>query len=741
MFPLTDQTPVFPALKYSSPDEGSFRLPSSEWKLMLSTATANLSMQQVITQEFKAHGWNAAWTDYDNENAADLRIVTAEGLSLEENEKLSRLAVPGQSYVLTVREEGARIAALTEIGALYGVVTFLQLAAKAANGLVAGQVIVDGPDVEKRVISPTLTWYAGYARAGFGMQLWNGERWKEFIDWCLRHKVNALNVVMYGFWPFEFPEYPETVLKQLPVQTWNEETGQWMEVSFTHPNLLEPFLSDLIRYANERGIDIYAYIGLNSYSGGYAVRHPEMRAVLSEELKQAGHVNNYDSLCTSKPEVRNYLIASVKRIEELGFNGLVFEESEEVQWFCQCEDCQRAYGHLPPNEAKHQVSVDLLKEYIKVLNPDTLIGVRWLREPPIVKEVSRLTYWAEQLPERVQLFWTPGLEDDDREFIKWVNIFGRERIYSRNCEGSGFAASLGRIPYLLPDTFPEELRNYAFQHLRNDIAQFQGAANAGCKGINGYGFEWYGHELYFAATAQYGWNSHALDQEEFLTAASRHMFGKELGSVYERIIRTLPCIHETQICAELPSFPFMPNKYIGQEGRLYLERCLYYAEEAAALLEYMLSRDLTKFQRECAQATFLMASRMQAVSQAGIAYNQYLEVRETNPQDRATAAHFADLALAAAEEDYRIIKINYFDSKEHQWTGVAIGEYYIPMVINEYRKRFASDLGEEYAPRKEPAYIVGGESLPWEWLLEWGPKIAAAKPLAALGQLLPDREG
>ncbi|MBW7462040.1 hypothetical protein K0U00_49130, partial [Paenibacillus sepulcri] len=130
----------------------------------------------------------------------------------------------------------------------------------------------------------------------------------------------------------------------------------------------------------------------------------------------------------------------------------------------------------------------------------------------------------------------------------------------------GFAASLGRIPYIIPDTFPDQLKNYAFQHLWNDISQFQGSVNTGCAGINGYGFEWYGHELFFMAAAQYGWNAWAFDHDGFLAHAARHLFGKTNGARYEKLIRKLPCIHETQICPRLPSFPFMPDKYIGEEG-------------------------------------------------------------------------------------------------------------------------------------------------------------------------------
>ncbi|SDE10443.1 Glycosyl hydrolase family 20, domain 2 [Paenibacillus sp. UNCCL117] len=671
------------------------------------------------------------------EEGAHESMITLRGretMSAETRELLGRQAHPAQAYRLEIAPDGATVCALEREGALHGIATLLQLLEEAGDAGIPAVEITDGPDIARRIISPTLTWYAGFARAGFGTQLWDGERWKSFVDWCFRRKINALNIVMYGFWPFEFSEYPETVLRDLPVDTWSAEIGDWVGVSYTHPNLRKPFLEELIRYANERGIAVYAYIGMNSYSGGYPVAHPDRRSVLSPELAAAGHVNNYDSLCTSREDVRRYLIASVKRIEELGFNGLVFEESEEVQWFCQCEECRRKYGHLSPNDAKHSVTAELLAAYIQVLKPETLVGIRWLREPPIVKDEACLAAWRDRLPERVKLFWAPGLEDDDGEFLKWVRVFGPDRIWSRNCEGSGFAASLGRIPYLIPDTFPESLQSYAFQHLWNDIAQFQGAVNTGCAAINGYGFEWYGHELFFMATAQYGWDCWRLERNEFLAHAAIHLHGRTNGERYERLIRILPCIHETQICPSLPSFPFMPNKYVGEEGLAYLESSAIAAAEALKELDAILgSGELTQVQRENAEATQVMTLRMKEVIAAGIGFNRFLQERDADQPDTGRLYSYARQALRHAEENYRLIKEHYFDTREHSWTGVPIGEYYIPMVINEYKKTFHEVLRDpEFAPDDHVPYIVGGESLPWEWLLEWGPRIAAAKPLAAV---------
>lgn len=712
--------------------EGGYRIDFSEIQLQLPDSFRQA--ESVICNELEAMGYKKIAVIFLRTGAAKQELVLVDASlqpdSLEHNKLMSQV-IPEQSYLLSIEENRIKIVALSAQGALYGLVTLGQLLLHAADGQMACLRIADGPDVERRVISPTLTWYAGFARVGFGTQLWDGAQWKGFMDWCFRHKINALNIVMYGFWPFDFPAYPETELKNIKVSTWANEIKDWLELIFTHPNITKPFLTEMIAYANLRGIACYAYIGLNSYSGGYPVVNPDSRMVLSAELKHKGHVNNYDSMCPSRPEVREYLIASVQRIEAIGFNGLVFEESEEVQWFCQCELCRMRYGHLSSNDAKHTVSIELIKEYRKVLQPDTLVGIRWLREPPIVKSEAELIKWN-GLPKEVKLFWAPGLEDDDQEFLKWVRVFGRERIYARNCEGSGFAASLGRIPYLIPDQFPDTLKDYAFQHLWNDIAQFQGAANQNCHGINGYGFEWYGHEHYFMATAQYGWDCWRFNSAEYLEHASKHLFGEDNGKRYERVIRQIPCIHETQICETLPSFPFMPNKYTGQDGLQYLGEMAPCAEEALMELKAILStQHLTEIQHECAQATFLMAQRMQQVIKAGIYYNRFRE-SEKQGENRTVLKLLAEKALFHAELDYQLIKDHYFDTKTHTWTGIASGEYYIPEVINEYKKVFHSVLGDEFLPDPDISPMVGGESLPWEWLLEWGPRIAKSRPTAAI---------
>ena len=99
----------------------------------------------------------------------------------------------------------------------------------------------------------------------------------EFINICVDNKINQMNMVMYGYWPFEMEDYPETVLRDIPIKIWNAENRRWLTVRYTHPNLEEKFLEKLIEYAHKLEVKIFAYVGLNSYNGGYSIKHPEAR--------------------------------------------------------------------------------------------------------------------------------------------------------------------------------------------------------------------------------------------------------------------------------------------------------------------------------------------------------------------------------------------------------------------------------------------------------------------------------
>ena len=290
-----------------------------------------------------------------------------------------------------------------------------------------GVTILDYPSVAVRSLSTTFAWYAGYGRIGFDSQLWGFEEWKQFLNIASDYKLNQLNMCMYGYWPFEFPEYPDTCLRNIPMKVWNPESRNWVPdpVHPPQPGRGVP-VAGSSSYAHTLSIRIFAYIGLNSYNGGFSNIHRDKRMKLPPASR---YVNDFDSLCLSDPDNIEYLKKAMRRIVQLGLDGIVFEESEEAYWFCNCDSCHRQYGEktASPAEAKHEANYLLLKtlhEVIKQEKPSCEVGLRAWREPPLEKSKEYLRHCRDSIPKDVCLYWAPGLYVPESEFAKWVKVFG-----------------------------------------------------------------------------------------------------------------------------------------------------------------------------------------------------------------------------------------------------------------------------------------------------------------------------
>ncbi len=421
--------------------------------------------------------------------------------------------------------------------------------------------IIDYPVIEQRALATTFAWYAGYGRVGFDMQLWGFEEWVEFINYCSDYKITQLNMCMYGYWPFEFSEYPKTTLKDFPMKIWNNESKNWIEIKYTHPNLSEEFFSRLVKYAHLLGIDIYAYIGLNSYNGGYSNIYKDKRMKLPSGSR---FINDFDTLCLSNEATIDYLKKAVKRIVGLGVDGIIFEESEESFWFCNCDKCRSAFLEKTssPAEAKHKANYYLLKvlhKTIKEENPLCNVGLRAWREPPLEKDIDYLKRAEKEIPKDVCLYWAPGLYVGEDEFEKWVSVFGRERICARDTEANAISACNGRLYRIFRSNILRDRDETNNQHIDQDIRQHKGSAALKVRGINGYMFEFYGFFLHLLAHANYGWST-SPDESIFYDYAISSVFGEKLKEDVLYVLKNILTIHESQVNIFTSEFPFMRNK-------------------------------------------------------------------------------------------------------------------------------------------------------------------------------------
>lgn len=466
-----------------------------------------------------------------------------------------------QGYDINISKGNVTLRYENRVGFLNGVTTLKQLLEKSKDSFVLPIChITDWPSLEVRAIAQTFSWYAGYGRFGFDSQLWGFEEWKQYLNICLDNKINQFNLVMYGYWPFEMKKYPETVFRNVPIKIWNAENRRWLTVRYTHPNLEEPFLQKFIELSHRYGVKVFAYVGLNSYNGGFTIKHPEARM---KPPKDSDFRNDFDSLCLSYPGNVEYIVESMKEIANLGFDGYTLEESEEGFWFCECDECKKRWHAVSnsPGEAKHKANMWLLKKIydeVRNINKDVVIGIRAFRQPPLEKDPMFLKECVDSMPEDIMLFWAPGLYVPESEFKKWCDAFGRDRIWARDTESNSITSTMGR----LYRTFKSNVIRYEDetneQVIETDIRQHKGSVKMGVHGINGFMFEWYGLFMHLFAHGNYGWGSQ-MDNEEFYHLACKQNFG-DLGETVLYVMKNMVTIHESQIPLYTTPFPFQKNK-------------------------------------------------------------------------------------------------------------------------------------------------------------------------------------
>lgn len=443
-----------------------------------------LKSEQGISEELIALSRERFWNYQEvkinetEENILEVMLVD----SLDNIDSDQKKLFQEQGYDINISKENVILRYENRVGFLNGMTTLKQLLEKSKDSFVLPIChITDWPSLEVRAIAQTFSWYAGYGRFGFDSQLWGFEEWKQYLNICLDNKINQFNLVMYGYWPFEMKKYPETVFRNVPIKIWNAENRRWLTVRYTHPNLEEPFLQKFIELSHRYGVKIFAYVGLNSYNGGFTIKHPEARM---KPPKDSDFRNDFDSLCLSYPGNVEYIVESMKEIAKIGFDGYTLEESEEGFWFCECDDCKKRWHAISnsPGEAKHKANMWLLKKIydeVRNINKDAVIGIRAFRQPPLEKDPMFLKECVDSMPEDIMLFWAPGLYVPESEFEKWCDAFGRDRIWARDTESNSITSTMGR----LYRTFKSNVIRYEDetneQVIETDIRQHRGSVKMG----------------------------------------------------------------------------------------------------------------------------------------------------------------------------------------------------------------------------------------------------------------------
>lgn len=643
------------------------------------------------------------------ENHRNPMTITVSPLGEVKGKDTSQEAIfRNQGYRLLVTQEEILINCDTEEGFLNGIATLKQIIEKEGDYYTCQEMsITDWPSIWHRSISTTFAWYAGYGRLGFDMQLWGLEEWTEFLNICSDYKINQLNMVLYGYWPFELEEYPESVLRNISMKVWNPESNNWVAVQYMHPNIAKEFLPQLIEYGHELGIQFFAYIGLNSYSGGYANAHKNKRMQMPPN---SNFINDFDSLCLSNEDTIEYLKSSIRKILKLGFDGIDFEESEEAYWYCNCERCKATFWKdaKTPEETLHAANtmlLDILYREIRKVSPSCIIGIRAWRQPPLVRSDELIQEMVESIPKDVVLFWSPGQYVEDSEFEKWVNAFGKERIWARDTEAIGFAAGFGRLvrPFKYNGLRCEE--ESITQYVEEDIRQHKGSVKMGVAGINGYLFEWYGFFMPLFAHSYYGWGGEK-DVETFCEYSLKVTF-KELAADILDVSRNMLTIHESQLKIFELEFPFAKNK-VEKRDIPRIQKAI----EDYPRLSQKLEAIMAVVEKEEKIKAFLLHFKKWKVSldRSRIIYDLALTcLQYESAQTEEDRRKYLLEMYWLNEKEFDIVKANYFDVNPVVETGIASC-----MIPYHELKRVISNQLNPHRKEENPIYL-GVEALGWLW--------------------------
>lgn len=461
-----------------------------------------------------------------------------------------------EASILKISKEGITVVGKGKWGMLYGVQTVNQLIRgnEAEQGVwkmnttLPCLTIKDWPDMEWRCLSPTMTWYSGYNRLeGYDLCNWTLDEWKWLVDWSLLHKSNGWAMCMYGNWPFTLPGYEDCTL-DVDSFFYDPKTGQKTPYRFTHKNMKKEFLPELIKYANERGIQMYAYIGKNSFNGTYGIQHPDANAGGAAEL------------IPFHPGVQEYWDATIKRILQIGFNGFVFEDPEALHVPNQNEMCYKTfwepwaktYGFKSVAETdQNNPPLGVHVEYYSWLfkNYDTMIQKyakefgQPLPEIYLISHVllSRMVGESKTQAERDK--WFAYIDEKhgrkvpfvilEAEESKYVSFLGHDRVANLGGRGGSCTCAMFRIASIN--------NNWTGGGMGADLAYERACQKhiyeAGGFGAMAYIFEWTNTEVFGYLGAQYLWRNSGVpginndDQTGFLYYAYPFYYGDKVGEM------------------------------------------------------------------------------------------------------------------------------------------------------------------------------------------------------------------
>ena len=150
---------------------------------------------------------------------------------------------------------------------------------------------------------------------------WDAAVWRGRIDFLVeRLAADTLVLLMNGFeLPYPSAQFPEAVESD-------------------HANVREEFLPQVLDYARERGLRVYAQFCTTGHAVAYALEHPECTTVAADGARHAAN------LCHHHPLGRAYARGVMDEVlaRYRGFSGVSFHPPENALP-CHCDYCRAAF--------------------------------------------------------------------------------------------------------------------------------------------------------------------------------------------------------------------------------------------------------------------------------------------------------------------------------------------------------------------------------------------------------------
>lgn len=690
----------------------------------------------------------------------------------EENHFLGLPETSPEASIVKITTDGITVVGKSRWGTLYGAQTINQLmlqAAREGRQSLPCLSIRDWPDMRWRCLAPTLTWYSGWNRLeGYDLCNWSEGEWKWLADWSLLHKCNAWAVCMYGYWPFRLPGYERETL-DVDSFFYNPTTGKREPHRFTHPNIKREFFPEVIRYANQRGVQVHAYIGKNSFNG------------CSFRNNAAVYAGGAAEMLPFAPGVEEYWSAFIGRILELGFNGFVFEDPEANHVPNQNAQCYKTFWE--PWAAKYgyssvkQTNADgpplgvhieyytwlfrtfdrLVQTHARRLGRETQIylisHVLLARVMAESKTQQELRQWID-LIDRKQGRKVPFVITESNE-PAYVRLLGKDRVASLGGRGGSCTNAMRRIASVNND-WVQGAMGADLAYERDCQIRIK---QAGGFGAMGYIFEWTNTEVFGYLAAQHLWRNAGIpgvsntDQVGILDYSYRLYYGDEVGRLVARAMDEGSDVNDAMVLenvngSQYPSTGKALHRdyqllaaladhaeglarrafrlYTGAEPKLFEPA---YRQESFAWNGYDVAADKL-FKTERLRLLWVSTRRSQEMCRTALAHRLAQRLIAEGAPAREVLKQY-DRAIEFARSNQLIYQLNYDD--DYDWTDGLCAK--LTEELETQRGQFLAALGNKpaldapvpervRASAKAPVLFV-----PWEQQTEIVPRASQSPGL------------